>query len=79
LEEIDRLAFERLADREKARAALIELREHAAASDPELAEFIEERCHEQSRVQVVRTMQLSPERYRQLARRLGQLIKTTLD
>lgn len=75
LEEIDRLAFERLADREKARAALIELREHAAASDPELAEFIEERCHEQSRAQVVRTMQLSPERYRQLARRLGQLIK----
>jgi hypothetical protein len=73
-EEIDRLAFERLSDREKAREALAELRERAAA-DPELAAYIDARCHEQSRAEVLRDLQFSPERYRQLARRLGQLIK----
>jgi len=73
-EEIDRLAFERLTDREKAREGLAELRARAAA-DPELAAYIEARCYEHSRTEVLRDLQLSPERYRQLARRLGQLIK----
>ena len=73
-EEIDRLAFERLTDREKARQALTELLGGAAA-DPELAAYIHERCYEHSRAEVCRVLQLSPERYRQLARRLGQLIK----
>lgn len=73
-EEIDRLAFERRNEREKAREALAELRERAAA-DPELAAYIDARCYEHSRAEVLRDLQLSPERYRQIARRLGQLIK----
>ena len=71
-EEIDRLAFERLTDKEKAREALTELLKDA---DPELAAYIHERCYEHSRAEVCRVLQLSPERYRQLARRLGRLIK----
>jgi hypothetical protein len=73
-EEIDRLVFERLTDREKAREGLAELLERAAAY-PDLAEYIEARCYEASRAEVVRDLQLSPERYRQLARQLGRLIK----
>lgn len=73
-EEIDRLAFERLTDKEKAREALTELLGSAAA-DPELAAYIHERSYEHSRAEVCRVLKISPERYRQLARRLGQLIK----
>lgn len=73
-EEIDRLVFERLTDRDKAREAMAELHERAAAY-PDLAAYIEERCYESSRAEVLRHLQLSPERYRQLARQLGRLIK----
>lgn len=74
-DELDRLAFERLTEREKAHEALDELRERAAAADPELAAYIDARRYESSRAEVLRDLQLSPERYRQIARRLGQLIK----
>jgi hypothetical protein len=73
-DEIDRLAFERLTDREKAQDAVAELRARAAA-DPDLRAYIDARCHEQSRADVLRDLQFSPERYRQVAYRLGRLIK----
>lgn len=74
-EEIDRLAFDRLTDRQKAGASLAELRARAAEADPDLAAYIDERHLEKSRAEVLRDLKLSPERYRQIARRLGQLIK----
>ncbi len=74
LDELDRMVFERLTERERASEAIAELRARAA-DDPELRAYIDARCHEGSRAEVLRQTGLSPERYRQVARRLGQLIK----
>lgn len=74
LDEIDRMYHERLTDREKANAALEELYARAA-DDPELRAYIDARRYEGSRAEVLREMNLSPEQYRQMARRLVQLIK----
>jgi hypothetical protein len=74
LDELDRMVFERLAEREKASEAIAELRARAA-DDPDLRAYIDARCHNGSRADVLHQTELSPERYRQVARRLGQLIK----
>lgn len=74
LDEADRLMFERLTDRQKALAAIRELSERAAF-DPELSAFIVAYCHEGSRAEVLRKTGLSGERYRQVQRRLAQLIR----
>lgn len=74
VEEVDRLEFERLTDREKASEALDELRARAA-DDPDLLGFIEARCYDDSKDEIVRQLQLSPERYRQMLRRLKRLTK----
>jgi hypothetical protein len=74
LDELDRMVFERMTERERASEAIAELRARAA-DDPELRAYIDARCHKGSRAEVLRQTGLSPERYRQVARRLGQLIK----
>ena len=68
------MVFERLTERERASEGIAELRARAA-DDPELRAYIDARCHEGSRAEVLRQTGLPPERYRQVARRLGQLIK----
>jgi hypothetical protein len=74
LDELDRMVFERLTERERASEGIAELRARAA-DDPDLRAYIDARCHESSRAEVLRQTGLPPERYRQVARRLGQLIK----
>jgi len=74
LDELDQMMFERLTERERASEAIAELRARAA-DDPELRAYIDARCRKGSRAEVLRQTGLSPERYRQVARRLGQLIK----
>ncbi|HEU4733430.1 MAG TPA: hypothetical protein VFT22_36305 [Kofleriaceae bacterium] len=74
LEEADRIFFERQTDRERAAAALEELRARAA-DDPELLAYLDALQFNGSRMEVLRQTGLPPERYRQMRRRLVQLIK----
>jgi hypothetical protein len=74
LDELDRQAFNHLTDHEKAYEGLAELRARAA-NDPQLQAYIDARCRNSSRAEILREMGLSPEQYRQVARRLRQLIQ----
>jgi hypothetical protein len=74
LEEADRMLFEQKTERERAAEALDELRARAV-DDPELLAYLDALRFTGSRTEVLQETGLSPDQYRQMRRRLGEIIK----